>query len=131
MNADTRVAAVAGEAGLNPAISEHVIMPCLTMLLHTAAASPSSAAPVASAAVVGAAGDLTAGRTTGTTLPGAGSGPSAGTTGGTTPPGGTSAGGQRAAASHREASQSAGKIAGRMICNRMRTVKESVCGGLS
>ena len=104
MNADT--GAVAGVAGLNPAISEHVIMPCLTMLLHTAAASPSTPAPAAS----GAGGDLTAGRTSGTTTAAAGGGPTASITGGTT----AAASRQRATASHSEAFQSAGRVVGSM-----------------
>ena len=65
----------AGVAGLNPAISEHVIMPCLTMLLHTIGASPAGPVPpvAAAAASAGAAGRIgststgtAAGRTPGT-----------------------------------------------------------------
>ena len=43
--------ATADVAGSNPAISEHVIMPCLTMLLHTIGAAPLPTATSAVAAV--------------------------------------------------------------------------------
>jgi len=48
---------IVGVAGHNPAVSEHVVMPCLTMLLHTIGAAPIPAAPAAAAVSVAGVSD--------------------------------------------------------------------------
>ena len=97
--------AVTGVAALNPAISEHVIMPCLTMLLHTATASPASPLPAAPTAGASAAGGSLRGGTTSSRI-------GTGSNAGTTTAGGTSASRQRAAASPSQTQQSAAGLAG-------------------